>query len=250
MSYLATCPSCESELKANFINFFSCKCGWHDQKAEKAVEENAEKRATKVFVVTAIGFIMMFMHTFTWGQHAFTIPFARVKQVTGMLGADGYKDLAAMCVSVGKYECAENAYDQQFALTKDPESLLNLANLQRRQKKVKEAIASYDRYFKAKGDNGDAMLNYARLLEQNKQDDEAVKYYMASIKARPQIVPVQATSGIVRIYMGQKKYGKAFERLNAFHRSSSTARDYLGDERQKLAALMRQNTLKRSIASH
>lgn len=170
-------------------------------------------------------------------------------QMTGTLSVEGYNELAQMCIGTGQYTCAEDAYLELFEKSKNPEALLRLAYLQGRQKKADEAAETFQNYFAADGRDGNAMIAYAKLLEQKDQLKEALNYYMASIPARPEIVPVQATTGIIRIYKKQKRYREAYNHLLAFRRTSPIAREYLKEEMQSITRLLRAKP-NRSLASH
>lgn len=249
MTYQNVCPYCGVDLKPKFMDLNSCSCGWFDKKSETDARKKMERKAAGFFVVATVLISFAFTHSVTWGSHSLKIPFTTLLKITGLLNEKGYGELAVMCTSAGKYDCTEKSYEKMFEIGKKPKPLLDLAYFQLRQKKDKEAVASFERYFKARGKDGEAMLVYAKLLENTGRTREALRFFDASIKARPEVLPVQATSGIVRIYLKQKKLREAYNRIAYFQASSPIARDYLNAELQTVKRLMRP-AIKRTIASH
>jgi hypothetical protein len=156
------------------------------------------------------------------------------------MNKQGYTELAEACIQLNKWDCAREAYIGMQQITKDGEGLLLLARLQVRLSEPQAAATTLATYFRLGGRDGDAALQYAALLEAQGDDASAMKYYEASIELRPKILPVQATTAIVRLLMKQGKYDQAQERILAFHESAENAKGYLNTELAQAESAMGQ----------
>lgn len=249
-SYFTLCPYCGTDLKAKqfgLIGPLTCQCGWVDPSSEKVKRAAAERQTVIKIVVVGIALLFGFFHMMSWGNYAFKIPFVRAQQAVGLLSADGYWELAQVCVNLNKWSCAENAHERAFTKSNNPAYLEKLAKLQTKLEKPSDAVATYYRYFEAGGKDGEAMLSYAKLLESQSRTKEAIKYYELSIKARPDRLPVRATAAIVKILIKQNQLREARARLVAFHRSAGNSESYLQDELAQVDKLIRQKS--RAVAS-
>lgn len=246
MNDFRICTYCGSDLKQDFRNVAFCSCGWVDRKSEKAVIQETDKRTSKRIIMIGVGLAVFMGHLFNWGGFAFRIPFVRAQQVTGVLSAEGYDELAQICTQLNKWSCAENAYNQEFKKSKDATALLKLAKLQQKLDKKSDAAKSYERYFAAKGDDGVAMIDLGNLLVDQKRFAEALKLFERSIAKRPDTLPVRATSGIVKTMMKQGRYRDARARLVAFHKSAENAPSYLNVEMDAVDEYFKKG---RSVAS-
>jgi hypothetical protein len=79
-----------------------------------------------------------------------------------------------------------------------------------------------------------SLLNYAKVLEAAAQDGEAQRVYEKSIAANPAVLPVQATTGIVRLLIKHGQYAGAYDRILSFHESAENANGYLNTEMSQL----------------
>lgn len=230
------CPQCNKEIpQERYLNGTAiCECGWFDKGASMKAQSQAERQTIIAMIGASVFLILLYGHLINWGSYAFSIPVVKLQQITGTLSKDGYKELAEACIRLNKWSCAQESYLDIYKQTNDPEGLAGLAHLQVRLKDHKAAMSSYAAYFKAQGHNGDAALEYAKLLEEAGDTQMAFKYYEASIQMRPQILPVMATTSIVRLLMKQGQYAQAYERILDFHASAGNANGYLNTEMTQL----------------
>jgi tetratricopeptide (TPR) repeat protein len=243
MGDFRTCTYCGSDLKQDFRSVAFCSCGWVDRKSEKKMAQETDKRMAKRIVIFGVLMAAFMGHLFNWGGFAFRIPVIRAQQVTGILSAQGYDELAQICTALNKWSCAQNAYNQEFSKSNDATALLKLAKLQQKIDKKTEATQSYERYFAANGDDGVAMIELGNLLIEKKEFTKALKLFEKSIAARPDILPVRATSGIVKTMMKQGRLRDARARLVAFHKSAENATSYLNAEKEALDEAMQKRTV-------
>lgn len=234
------CPQCNSEIPAErqANGFAVCSCGWFDGSTGEKSRKQNEKKAIFGLIGSAVVLVALWGHLLNWGPYAFSIPFTKIAQLTGTLSKEGYQDLAEACIRLNKWSCAQEAYLDLYRDSHDPEGIADLAHFQVRLKEYPAAMSTYASYFKAGGKNGEAALEYAHLLEESNQADMAFKYYEASIQMRPQILPINATTAIVRLLMKQGKYEDAYQRILDFHASAGNANGYLNTELAQLEAWM------------
>ncbi len=217
-----------------------CTCGWKDRIVEREMARELDIRAAIRIAISAIGVLVLALHCIKWGEYSLSIPFLRLRQATGLLSAGGYADLATACTSIRQWSCAENAFEQVFAKSKDPEALRLIASMQLRLEQNDEATESYSRYFKAGGKDLTAHLEYAALLEAKHRVNEAMVIYRRAIDLTPASkLPVQATAGLVRLEIKMERYTKALNRILEFHELSPNAKGYLNTELEQLRALVK-----------
>lgn len=217
-----------------------CTCGWKDRIVEREMAQQRDRRASVRMVISAVGVLVLALHFIKWGEYSFSIPFLRLRQATGLLSAGGYTDLATACTSIRQWSCVENAYEQVFLKTKDPEAIRMIASMQLRLEKNDQATESYGRYFKAGGKDLMAHLEYAALLESKHRVDEAMVIYRKAVELTPASkLPVQATAGLVRLEIKMERYTKALNRILEFHALAPNAKGYLNTELEQLRALVK-----------
>lgn len=236
MSFYSHCPRCQKSFSHAQLSTGSaiCECGWCDTGLTAQAVKATEKNVIRVMAVTAIAIAGFYGHLVSWGPHAMSIPLIKVQELTGTLTKQGYVDLARACIDLNKWDCAKNAYLGLFRETGDPLGFALLGKMQLRMNEDTNALHSFGNYFRLGGTDGDVALDYARLLEQTGRTQDARKYYEYSITARPEVLPIRATAGIVRLLMKEGRYAEARERILAFHASAGNAKGYLNTELEQL----------------
>jgi tetratricopeptide (TPR) repeat protein len=230
------CPRCGNEFNQEHFaaETVICACGWFDDSTEIQATHKIENSTIKAMLVFGVLFTLGFAHVTSWGNHALSIPFTKAAQVTGLLSVDGYRGLAKTCVELNKWSCAEEAYTELAHDRGVVEGYSLAGSLDARLNKIPQAIADYQAYEKAGGNESMAILNYAKILEASGQDNEASRLYEKSIAAKPDALPVQATTGLVRLMIKHGQYVEAYERLLAFHESAENANGYMNTETSQL----------------
>ena len=229
------CPQCgENVPQERYVGGRPiCACGWQDESSTLSMEGKIEREASLGFVALTVALVAIVGHCFAWGSHAFSIPGLKAAQWTGMLSASGYRELAQDCLDLGKTAQAERAYLDMFRSAHDPEGLALLASLQAREGKAPAAAQTYAVYFSSGGRSTDALSGYARALEATGQIDEAIKRYDEAA-ANTNLLPVTATTGVVRLLIAQHRFDEAYSRILRFQASAENAKGYLNSERSNL----------------
>jgi tetratricopeptide (TPR) repeat protein len=268
MSFQGFCPRCGTQIPRDRLTSTSvvCQCGWSDATSFAKAKQAQEKNVTAILVGAAVLMMLSYAHLANWGGYATRIPLIKAAQITGSLNKSGYIELAEACITLNKWDCAHDAYLTAYRNSGDPLTLAALAHLQTRLGDKQSALSTYATYYQvssqlaplttkttATGNStanasepmavanpeeaskrSEALLRYAVLLDQSGRDDEAIQIYEASIAARTDVLPVRATSGIVRILMEKGRYEEAHARVTAFHNSAGNAKGYLNTELAQL----------------
>ncbi|HVK61856.1 MAG TPA: hypothetical protein VM432_09915 [Bdellovibrionales bacterium] len=236
MNITTHCPRCQSDLGIDAFKTGSaiCKCGWFDDGSNGAEQRKTEKRTIATLALATLVLAVAYGHLWNWGSYAMKIPFVKVQEITGTLSNEGYRDLAENCISLNKWKCAEKAYIDLFKKNGDVEALAQLGSLEYRIDKPEAAIEFYALYVKQGGNENRALITYGTLLENAGRTDEAFQIFESAIAAHPDVLPVQATTAIVRMLMKTGREAEARERILAFHKSAGNAKGYLNTELTQL----------------
>ncbi|MES2856146.1 MAG: tetratricopeptide repeat protein [Bdellovibrionota bacterium] len=237
MNVLTNCPRCQSDLGPESFKTGSaiCKCGWYDKGVDGSEQKRTEKNTVAVLAFATLVMALGYGHLINWGSYAVAIPFVKVQQMTGTLSSEGYIQLAEHCVTLNKWKCAENAYVDLYKSKGDLEALAKLGSLEARLEKYDAALQFYSIYAEKGGRDNRALLNYGTLLENAGRTEDAFKTFELAISTHPDVLPVQATTAIVRMLMKQGKTAEAKERIVAFHKSAGNAKGYLNTELTQLS---------------
>jgi hypothetical protein len=231
------CPRCSSEIPQESVTTgqaMCSACGWTDPSFVISSQSKNEKKTITALVVAAIVIVLGYAHLVSWGSYAVKAPFMKIGEMAGMLSTPSLRELGQVCIDLNKWSCAKKAYLGIYTKNGDVSGLADLAYLQSRLNENEAAVATYTSYLKGGGKNGEAILRYAKLLEITSHDVDAMKMYEDSIVVRPDILPVQATAGIVRVMMKQGHFQEARERILAFHASAGNAKGFLNTELTQL----------------
>lgn len=236
MNFIGTCPQCSNEIPSNRVlnGFAICECGWCDNSGLNKLNKKNEKATINAMVAGAVALVVVFAYLATWGSYSFEIPFVKLRQITGTLSKQGHIELAEACIGLGRYECAKSAFLEISTSLGDNSGIAMRAKLEERLGESAAALSSYAQYMRTNGKDSSAFVAYARLLENANQSEEAFKYYEGAIANAGETLPVQATTGLVRLLMKQGKYEEALTRIQTFHQSAGNAVGYLNTELTQL----------------
>jgi len=235
-----SCPRCGTHIPHDrFVNGRAfCDCGWITPPAVQpsvvGYINDIEKKTVLAMVGVTVVLVGLFAHFATWGSYGFQLPFVKLQQMTGLLSKSGYEELAKVCIQLGKYSCAKDAYVGEFNARGEKAGLANLARLQVRLGERAPALKTLEVYFQSGGQATESASLYGQLLEEANRTEEAIKAYQLAIANAGEILPVTATTNLVHILMRQGKYAKAYEAIEAFQNSAGNAIGYLNTEKAQL----------------
>ncbi len=240
MDLSSYCPVCGTTIpQERYLNGKAvCACGWCSDAHIGAAEKKQQKQTIGIFVAIAVVVTLAYGHIISWGPHAGSALILQAGSTFGMLGAEGYKELAQACVDNNKWDCAEKSYVNLFQKTNDVEVVGELAELQTKLERFPQAAATYETYFKLGGKNSDAAYFFGQVLEQINQDERAVEMYQTSIELKPENLSINATSALVRLLMKQGKNSEARAIVKAFHEGAENAKGYLNAEATELEKIL------------
>lgn len=240
MTHLGCCPQCNQEIPADrYVSGAAvCKCGWFDPSPVIKRNAHTDKTVLKGMIGASIFLVVAYAHLMSWGSYAVAIPFVKLQQVTGTLSKAGYLELAQVCIDLNKFESAKNAYLDLYRSKRDIDGLAGLAKLQVRLGETKQSMTAFHAYFNGGGTDMDVALKYARVLESENQLGEAVKMYQLAADSSGDLLPVQATTGLVRLLIKQGQYQEAHDRIVEFHTTAENAKGYLNTELSQLESYL------------
>lgn len=236
MKYHSFCPLCGGELtnEQHSTGVAICGCGFADTTPTEVAIKKTEKTSIQIMLGFSVVVAVGFGYLQSWGQYATSMPFTKLAQMTTGLSNQGYRDLAKACIELNKWSCAEEAYIELTTQAGDIQGFAELGSLRNRLKQPEGALQAYEAYEKRGGKDAFSLVQYGKLLEAANRDEEAFKIYEKSIVASGEALPVQATSGIVRLLMKQGRYEEAYIQVVTFHESAQNASGYLNTELAQL----------------
>lgn len=236
MKYHAFCPRCTQELTADHhtTGVAICGCGWFDSAPFEAETKKTEKKSIIAMTIFAVLATIGYGHAQSWAQYATSIPFTKLQQMTTGLTNQGYRDLAKACIELNKWSCAEEAYMELATEARDINGYAELGSLRNRLKQPDGALQAYEYYEKQGGKDAYFLVQLGKLQEGANRDQDAMATFEKSIANSGEALPVQATSGIVRILMKQGHYEEAYERIITFRESAQNAAGYMNTELAQL----------------
>ena len=152
-----------------------------------------------------------------WKGFAFQVSFLQVKAITVGLEAQDLKDHGAICNTLQYWDCSEKVFGE--LIRRFPGSQLGLANFGialGRTGKWQRSVNSFERYFKRGGKSYDAMLWYARGLNQLLQPVAALQWYYRSLSVSPGNSEVATTLVDHLVSMG--RFEEALSVIASFNR--------------------------------
>ncbi len=277
------CPVCGEILTPDRFATGSaiCKCGWTDEKQTVKNERAREIQLLITYSVFAVCFLFSYGHMVRWGAYAYSIPFLKVAQWTGTISSAGLETVIQACYATGRVECVEETHQELYQKTGNPVVLERLARFQVRRQKLPAALATLQTWSqtaaapaatgplttttKANKDAGstDPVTNpssiaqndtysqtatqFANLLEQANQTENAITWYTKAIETSQKRLPVRAMEGLLRLLMAQQKYEEARDHLIAFQKSSGNGADYFRSELDRLNDLLKKQPRKMAV---
>lgn len=240
MSSKSFCPRCETYIapERRVNGFAICECGWSDNTPFLLAWTKIEEATIRRLLAFAILLAAFYAHLVSWNQHAFSVPGIYALKWTDRLSGDGYRRLAAICVDLNKWTCADRAYLDLYMKKHDVSALADLASLRVRRGESERAEKAFRSYFRAGGDDPEVSYAFAHFLEQHDQAPEALHYYTQAVESSPHRFNTRATAGLLRVLMNQGQYADAYKAVVAFQRKGGVAREYFNEERSRLQRLL------------
>lgn len=215
-----------------------CDCCGHVQSANQVV---IEEKIEQSFLFSMIGFsvalVAGFMLVANWGEHSIEAVTFQAGELMGAHNQQDYEHFGAVCLSLKKYDCAEKMY---FNVARaDSTQFARLGKFQMNQRKYKEAMESFRRYF-ANGNNKDVEVNYhyARALGELGMIDEASKHFDYVLGAKPRVMQVTVVQNYVKYLVAANRFDKAQQVIIRMRRRDQTVSQFMDTELKMIQARM------------
>lgn len=152
-----------------------------------------------------------------WKGFSFQVSLLQLKALTVGLEDHDLKDYGAICNTLQYWSCSERIFGQ--LIRRFPGSQVGLANFGialGRTGKWQRSVNSFERYFKRGGKSYDAMLWYAKGLNQLLQPVQALQWYYQSLSVSPGNSEVATT--LVDHLVGMGRFEEALSVIASFNR--------------------------------
>lgn len=207
-------------------NIMICKdCGWMPEAKQKTMDNNIQRTCLLAFITFTVVASLLFVHTSTWDQHSIAIVPAKISETLGIASKQQLIQIADICNDRMLINCEESAL--VAALKKGPNDLEVIERLAKHKvltKKSNEAFTLYRAYFALGGKDMKATYNYANLLAENNQYEEAERFYIDLINSKPNVLQLSVNEAYVEMLMKSGNYQKAAQHIELLR--SEGAPDY------------------------
>lgn len=197
-----------------------------------------------VSVILTVG-VIGHGHFTTWGSHSGTILMREALHIVGLSSDAGLETLSRICAERKQWSCAESTLlDLANRHPDEPERHLQLARFYQFVNRKEDAKDRYQSYFNRGGSRTDIFYDYARLLDHSGQTEQAVQWYSSALEKATDLNGAYGpTRELAQIYLQQRRYDKAFEVIDHFHRHFEGANRYLLQQKE-VAEMMTKPNLK------
>lgn len=151
-------------------------CGWN-KVLNQSAQAHLQKHIAKGVLAAGLALMFAVIYVGHFGAYSLKILPLKVQQWTSQLDKSSHARLVGTCLQLKQYDCVEKAHQSYFHSSRDVEILSELAAFQTKRNKKGEALQTYQLYFKNKGRGFKPAYHYARLLEEQGQNQAALKYY-------------------------------------------------------------------------
>jgi tetratricopeptide (TPR) repeat protein len=236
----AECPRCGSNLTTERLigSSLVCECGWSKStQAESKARISLDRTCSAIVMIGGV-LIAAFLQAVNWDKHALVIIPLKTKQMAGIATAKDLNQIAEICFERKKFDCVERAYFQ--IAKKEPRNLTNLARLGDLQLRLgQKSIDTLTMYFSLKGDDLNAVYNYAMALSREKRYDQATRYFEIALAAKPDILQVTVIRHYVNMLMEAGRNDQAKQVILEYRKKSATADLFMAKELEQILTASR-----------
>jgi len=218
-----SCPVCYQSLHCNeaYSAIALCSnCGWSQNVKPQKKINKTQISIMKSMIAASIGFLLLLFHFSKWGSDSANIVYLKTAEVLGLAGPEQYNQLFEVYKKGNRHDSMENTLKNYYQNTGEPEQLKALALFQMRREKTASALQTYEKYFSVTEDSpidAQSAFNYAKLLEQNNQPEQALVYYGKIISQQEKnIIPVNAVRNKLYILVRLDRQQEALQLVNQY----------------------------------
>lgn len=232
------CPRCKLEVSIDrkSLNPVVCNhCGMTISNNEEKLERSIESSTLKFMVLfTAFVLIGGFLLT-NWDTHSLEIIPLKAKELLGITSPSDQEELASICLDLKKYDCVEEQYKKAAQL--DPQKYVRLGRFQLQRSEPQAASGSFSVYFQNGGTDIDAAYEYAKLLGEAGQIDEAAKYFEQILSSKKDVLQVSVIYAYVKALVKSGKYAEAKALIEDVRKQAPTGEQFMADEMTQIESL-------------
>ena len=190
-------------------------CGW-EQPAPTTRKRRVLQAAGAAVIIATIGLIIW--QYLSWSPLFLTALPLRVKSAMGTATPDDLSALGAICNTLGRYQCARNAYSRVIrGRPEDSFAIGSLAIALSNSGDYADALPHFERYFALGGGALDALYGYAKTLRALGRREDAIRWYYRTIQADARLLDV--TGELVELLVQDSRRVEALSGIGAFVRA-------------------------------
>jgi tetratricopeptide (TPR) repeat protein len=230
MNY-APCPRCQLDIadeRRNQSPVVCNHCGFTSPKKNNQVQSEVESRFIKISLGLSLFFVAAFIQVVNWDNHALTVLPLQAKSLFGVMSAQDQEEMATLCMDRQKYDCVERMYSKTAATSLDNRA--RFADFLSKREKVRPAAEQYKLYFDEGGVDLQARYNYAKLLAQLGEFDQAAVLFHQVIDAKPDTVQITVVQHYVRALIHANQLDKAKKMIEEVRKQSAQANSFMAEE--------------------
>lgn len=234
------CPQCKSEVAEERIHtppIVCDQCGWSEKKNQIIKHQDLQKSTIKIFLIFSFILIALYFHTLKWGEHSLAVIPLKFSQWLGQTSASQAKSMAKICAQRQQVQCVIDTYSLLVKSNpRDPEAFSLLATTLEKAKRGGEAIPYYSRYFALGGNDSDLAYNFARLLEEKQDYENAIQYYEYVINLKPDIFQITVSKNYVNLLIKTRQFNKAKIYIKTVRKKGQNAPLFMDNELNVIAS--------------
>ena len=201
-----------------------------------SVDQELE-RSTFLAITTIGGLVIAgLLQIYAWDKYALSIIPLQILELTGQSTASDWEKMAAHCIELKKWDCAEEQYKK--AAQNDDQLYLRLAEFQAAHKRWERAARSFGIHFskspKVSAEHLEPAITYAKILTELGQGDEAAQFYELALAAKPESLQVPVIHSYVKLLFRDGNFARARGLIEEVRKSSSTAAQFMDSEYQQI----------------
>jgi tetratricopeptide (TPR) repeat protein len=237
MFQFGTCPRCKSDIDEKRLasNPVICQaCGFTPNVAGRRVAAQIERKFLKTSLAITFVLVAGFIQAVNWDRYAVEIVPLKIKQWTHTASTMDLMRINLVCRERLKHDCVESALSD-MSQSGQLEALAELGKYQAKRGRKAQAANSLAQYFSQGGLDLEANYQYAKVLSELGQIDQAASRFDQVIKARPETLQITVTQHYVHMLMNNGRRDQALALIKGVRGTSPEASLFMETEFKALA---------------
>jgi tetratricopeptide (TPR) repeat protein len=235
MLEFGACPLCKSDIspERKKLSPVVCDhCGFTVSNSSD-IKKNLEKESIKWMFGIALFLSACYIQIANWDSAWLEIIPLSLKETVGMATQANHDRKAEICFTLNKFDCTEDQYIKSAQM--NPALWERAGHFQMQRAKWNESAQSYYKFLQNGGNNLDAQYNYAKVLSQLGQVDDASKYFDQVLAARPDVLQITVVHNYVKLLVDHQRYEQAVALIEKVRKDGGpSAGSFMEDEFKKI----------------